>query len=196
MRERKTAIVHAASALCACWSSCWRSACGRATARGCSEWQPCRLTRCCWPRCRSSRGSSRCPRSSPCAGVAPRAKRARSRSRWRSSPAPLRRDLERRERCSAARCGIVRACAAAARSRIRIVAAGAGPAAGASGVAGGHRAAAGTAPQAAHRVRTQDARAHRIRPASRRGGRGHSAAGAAVAACVRVRACLRPRWCS
>ena len=69
-------------------------------------WLTCRLTRCCWPRCLPSRGSSRCPRSLRCAGGAPRAKRARSpprsrSSRWRCGAISNERAL------SATRCGIV-----------------------------------------------------------------------------------------
>ena len=62
------------------------------------------------------------------------------------------------------------------------------------GIAGGHRAASGAAAQAARRLRTQDAGAHGLGSASRRGRGDHSAAAAPGAARLRVVGSVRSCW--
>ncbi len=177
--------------------SCWRRDCGRATARGC--WRrssDARLTSRCSPRCLSSPRFIALPASSP-----PCRRRAmREASEVASALAALRRwRCGSRERSRA--CRSMRICCARARSGCACPSS--PPCSwcrncrsAQSGVAGGHRAAAGTAPQAPRGLRTQDARAHRVGPAARRSGGVHSAAGAAGAARGGLRRSCSRRCCS
>ena len=140
---------------------------------------------------RSSRSSSRCRRS-VLHGDGSRA------ARWRASPQAswsLRWPCGARIRgCRSMTtcCRVRAACAIPEFVSFEFIAA---PAAGAPGVAGRHRAAAGAAPQAPRRLRTQDARAHRVGPAARSHG-GRDAA-ASRCCCSRFSAwpCRAARWC-